>query len=246
VYDQVDAQVYAQVRAQVRAQVSDQVSDWWTNVIAGQFWAGYYSWLSMMERLEVKGLSLIHGQQIIARSAGWWWPFTTFAVLTEHPVVLLRDPQNRLHCETGPAIAWPDGWGIHAWHGTRVPSDLLDPGWSVSRILRESNAEIRRCAIERMGWDVFIREAGLKLVAECADPGNAPHCIGLYDLPSELENLYAEPARILLCVNGTVERGGERRRFGLPVPAHHTDPVAAAADLYDWPVEAYRQLEHRR
>ena len=28
--------------------------------------------------------------------------------------------------------------------------------------------------------------------------------------------------------------------------ARHDDPVAAAADLYGWPVEAYRRLEVRR
>ena len=43
-----------------------------------------------------------------------------------------------------------------------------------------------------------------------------------------------------------IEPDGTRRRYGLPVPAHHNDPVAAAADLYGWPVEAYRQLEVRR
>jgi hypothetical protein len=97
--------------------------------------------------------------------------------------------------------------------------------------------------IEIVGWDQFTKH--LTLVAEAPDPGNAPHMIGLYDLPDGFD-LYEQRARILLVTNGTVERDNTRHRFGLPVPAHHTDPIEAAADLYGWPVAAYRQLEVRR
>jgi hypothetical protein len=160
--------------------------------------------------------------------------------------MLHRDGQARLHCPDGPAVAYPDGWSVWSWHGTRVPQDLIETGWDTATILAERNAEIRRCAIERMGWGTFIQESGLSLVASAPDPGNAPHHLELYELPEELGDLYDDQARILLCVNGTAERDGTRHRFGLPVPAHHTDPVEAAADLYGWPVTAYRQLEVRR
>ncbi|MEV2265858.1 hypothetical protein [Nonomuraea africana] len=33
------------------------------------------------------------------------------------------------------------------------------------RIAEEPNIEVRRCAIERLGWDVYIERAGLRLVA---------------------------------------------------------------------------------
>ena len=68
--------------------------------------------------------------------------------------------EKRMHCETGPAISWADGYGIYMWHGVRVPADLIETGWDTARILREPNAEVRRCAIERMGWDQFIVDAG--------------------------------------------------------------------------------------
>lgn len=68
----------------------------------------------------------------------------------------------------------------------------------------------------------------------------------LYDLPDALRDAYDEPARILLCTNGSEERDGTRHQFGLVVPAHHTDPVAAAADLYGVPRAAYAGLQVRR
>ena len=225
-----------QVRGQVWAQVRDAV---W-----GQHEAGYLGWCDAMQligvNLDVAGLSTV------ARNAGWWWPMRDTVILTDRPDTLHRDPQGRLHCETGPALRYRDGWAIHAIHGVRVPADLIEHGWDVARILEEGNAEVRRAAIELTGWEHFISHSGLTLVASAPDPGNPPHELELYDLPDRLRDMYDDQARILLCTNGSVEPDGTRRRYGLPVPAHHNDPVAAAADLYGWPAEAYRQLEVRR
>ena len=190
--------------------------------------------------IDVEGLSLV------ARNAGWWWPMRDAAILTDRPDTLHRDPQGRLHCTTGPALRYRDGWGVYAVHGVRVPADLIEDGWDVQRVLSEGNAEVRRAAIELTGWENFVSAAGLTLVASAPDPGNAPHALELYDLPDRLRDMYDDEARILLCTNGSVEPDGTRRRYGLPVPASHDDPVAAAADLYGWPVEAYRRLEVRR
>ena len=230
--DQVGGQVWDQVRGQV-----------W-DAVWGQHEAGYLGWCDAMQligvNLDVAGLSTV------ARNAGWWWPMRDTVILTDRPDTLHRDPQGRLHCETGPALRYRDGWAIHAIHGVRVPADLIEHGWDVARILEEGNAEVRRAAIELTGWDRFIADAGLTLVASAPDPGNPPHELELYDLPDRLRDMYDDQARILLCTNGSVEPDGTRRRYGLPVPAHHNDPVAAAADLYGWPAEAYRQLEVRR
>jgi hypothetical protein len=247
VRDQVGGQVGGQVDGQVHGQVGDQVRDqrlrdWWRGRLAGQHWAGYYSYYAAMEAIGVTGLNPIHGAQQVARSAGWWWTFRDFAILTERPTQLHRDGQGRLHHETGPAIAYPDGWSIWAWHGVRVPQALIEGQWSAQDILRERNAEIRRCAIERMGWDRFVTDAGLAQVgATVPDPGNPGHYLALYDVP---EQIYDEPVRVLLCDNATPERDGTRRRFGLTVPADIPDPVAAAAWTFDLDPDLYSQLTH--
>ena len=244
VWDQVRGQVGAQVRDQVGGQVRDQVRGQVRDAVWGQHEAGYLGWCDAMQligvNLDVAGLSTV------ARNAGWWWPMRDTVILTDRPDTLHRDPQGRLHCETGPALRYRDGWAIHAIHGVRVPADLIEHGWDVARILEEGNAEVRRAAIELTGWEHFISDSGLTLVASAPDPGNPPHELELYDLPDRLRDMYDDQARILLCTNGSVEPDGTRRRYGLPVPAHHNDPVAAAADLYGWPAEAYRQLEVRR
>ena len=268
VYGQVDGQVYGQVDGQVRGQVGsseigERLTQWWQGLMWGQWNAGYYSWLDAHERIGVTGLDPIHPQQRLAQAGvGYYWVYRDFAILTPRSLTLHRDQQGRLHCEDGPAMMWPDAWAIHAWHGTRVPASLVTgDGWTVEAILREENTEVRRCAIERMGWDRFVAEAGLKMVGEpVEDPGNPgyepslvqrwlkgeqsmpPGVLALYDVPRKI---YGTAIRVLLCTNGTIERDGMRRRFGLTVPAHVSDPIEAAAWGYNLTREQYLTCQRR-
>jgi len=123
-----------------------------------------------------------------------------------------------------------------------IPADLIEgDGWDVARIMREPNAEIRRCAIERLGWPQFITDAGLTQVGACvADPGNPGQTLALYDVPQQV---FDEPVRVLLCTNATVERDGERHRFGLTVPATTKDPIAAAAWSFGITAKEYGALQ---
>ena len=124
VWGQVGAQVRAQVRAQVWAQVREQVWDQVGGGVWGQHDAGFLGWCDALRRIgvtvDVDGLSLV------ARNAGWWWPMRDAVVLTDRPETLHRDPQGRLHCTTGPALRYRDGWSIYAIHGERVPADLIE------------------------------------------------------------------------------------------------------------------------
>ncbi|GLW10726.1 hypothetical protein Misp01_58540 [Microtetraspora sp. NBRC 13810] len=175
------------------------------------------------------------------RSCGWWWPREDVCVISERPAVMRTevsgdDGEVRLHCADGPAVRYADGWELYAWHGTRVPSWVItDP--AVWRIEREANVEVRRCAIERIGWESYIERAGLRLVASAPDPGNPGSSLHLYDV--------REDTRVLLAVNGSVERDGRRRRYGLTVPGFFDDPVAAAGWTYGLSAEQYSTLVRR-
>jgi hypothetical protein len=244
--DQVDAQVRDQVRAQVRAQVGaqvykDRINNWWNGRIWGQYLAGWYSYLDAMEQLGVTGLEPIHGQQEIAQAGGgFWWCFRDFAVLTPRSLTLHRDPEGNLHNPDGPAMVWPDGWAVYSWHGVRVPADLIETGWDTNRIMREENTEIRRCAIERMGWDRFVIDARLQLVDTAPDPANAPNELRLYDIPAEI---YGERVRVVLMVNASPDRDGSVRRYGETVPASICTAVEAQAWAWDLPASEYAALQ---
>jgi hypothetical protein len=77
----------------------------------------------------------------------------------------------------------------------------------------------------------------LTLAATAPDPANPGFELKLYDLP--------ERARLLTVVNGSVERDGSRRRYGLRVPRWFRDPIAAAAWTYGLGPDHYAQLLRR-
>ncbi|MEU6782999.1 DUF6745 domain-containing protein [Nonomuraea angiospora] len=185
-----------------------------------------------------------------APAGWWWWPFLDFVMLCPRPAELHLEQvgegagaTHRPHRADGPAAGWSDGFGVYFWHGTQVTRAVIDDTLTTDEILRETNAEIRRCAIERRGWDRFIDEAGLEQIGSAVpDPGNPGQTLTLHDVP---EDIYTTHVRVLLCTNGTVERDGTRRRFGLTVPAGCTDPIQAAAWTYGLTPAQYAGAQRR-
>ncbi|WP_280233724.1 DUF6745 domain-containing protein [Nocardia cyriacigeorgica] len=177
----------------------------------------------------------------VAATCGPWWPEKNLCVVSERPETLRTEEvddlgQVRLHCADGPAVRYADGWELYFWHGTRVPSWVItDP--TAEAIDRETNIEVRRCAIERLGWPAYLEESGMALLTTAPDPGNHGFELMLYDL--------SRNQRVLVAVNGSVERDGTRRRYGLTVPGYLSDPVDAAAWTYGLTGPQYAQLCHR-
>ena len=206
VWDQVWAQVRAQVRDQVWAQVRDQVRAQVRDQVGAQMyqagyglhdseWLGFYDFFGGVCGLEAP--LKLSGLMNIARTAGWWWPFQGAVILTERPVFLARDERNRLHCESRAAIEYSDGWGVYAWHGVRVPEQVIKAPETMTakQIEAENNAEIRRVMVERFGANRYLKESGAVKVNEDGwgvlwrkdVPGDEPI------LMVELENSTAEP-----------------------------------------------------
>lgn len=104
----------------------------------------------------------LHGLGVLARSAGWWWPYERLAVLCERPMELHRDEAGRLDRGDGPALAFPDGFALHAWRGMPVPAEFLAGlGTLTPEMIRaEENAELRRVMLEFYGYDRYLRESG--------------------------------------------------------------------------------------
>jgi hypothetical protein len=250
----VDAAVAAAVHDAVNGAVDDAISRHWHNRLGGQWWVNWQAFTSYFR--DICGLELDDNlwdrDRAYAQTttAGWWWPHHQFVMVSNRPTELHLEQvrptgwgSHRLHRADGPAIRWRDGWALHYWHGTRVPADLIETGWTTDRILREPNTEIRRCAVERLGWDRFVTDAHLTQVGQTVpDPGNPGADLALYDVP---EAIYNEPVRVLLARNGTPEHDGTFRRFGLTVPADIGDPIAAAAWTYSLHPDEYAQLARR-
>jgi hypothetical protein len=183
--DAVSDAVSGAVGGAVDGAVGGVIRRAWGASIGGQFWVGGWwwggAWTSFFR--EVCGLQL-NGDlwmrslayEATLESTCWWWPHRDFVIVSERPVTIHRELVNpdrprgwdshRLHCEDGPAVAFKDGWGIWAWHGNRVTRQIVEQPetLTVDQVRFESNAEVRRVMVERMGWDAFCASAKMKLL----------------------------------------------------------------------------------
>ena len=221
VWDQVRAQVWAQVGDQVwdqvRAQVWDQVGDQVYHAAYGAQDMGWVAWFTAMRAIGVKLINTAETIAAVSEQVGWWWPFERAVILTERPTVIRFDGEKRLHCETGPAIEYADGFRVYAWRGLRIPGKWITDGPPpAADIMRLENTEQRRIACEMRGWHNILPELGAKLIDRHANPQ-----IGeLWEahLPDN------GPERFLKVVCGT------GRTFAMPVgPAFKTALEANAA-----------------
>lgn len=171
------------------------------------------------------------------------YAFESVAIVVEEPVTIRTDPAGRPHDAAQAAIAWADGAEVFAWHGTRVPQDLIEGRWTIHDALRQVNMEVRRSAIEWHGGVIALIRAGamVPIAKTEADPGNPGQVLTLYDT--------SQPGfrgRYLHCVDATIARDGTRREYALRVPPDARSPVHAAAWAAGVPVTKYRRLQVAR
>jgi hypothetical protein len=133
-----------------------------------------------------------------------------------------------------------DGYKVWAWRGTRVPEWVITNP-DLGPISRESNTEIRRCAIENYGWDRYLTAIGAEPVHTEPDPGNPGHTLALYDLPDAAQ-VYGSPVRLVVMHNASRDRDGGRRTFAETVPVDIQTAVGAQAWAFDTDETTYRSL----
>ncbi|MEU8382472.1 DUF6745 domain-containing protein [Streptosporangium sp. NPDC048865] len=194
-------------------------------------------WLAFFDALgegtEVD-LTLLDGVMRVSRAAGWWWPFEHVVLICERPAELHRDDLGRLHRAVGPALAFPDGFALHAWHGMPVPAgfgaamaDLSGP-----RIREEPNAELRRAMLEHYGFDRYLKESGAEFVQR-DDTG----VLWRADFPDDESLVMVE------VVNSTPEPDGTSRTYFLRVPPYVTTARQGVAWTFGLSAEQYEPQE---
>ncbi len=92
--------------------------------------------------------------------------FEGFAILVTRPSRLSKNENLVLHDEGGAAISWQDGTQFYFWNGVEIPGRLIENPDLVSGddILKETNAEVRRCYQEVLGSERFGNLLGLETI----------------------------------------------------------------------------------
>ncbi len=167
---------------------------------------------------------------------GLWWITRKEIVVCDRPEALHYDPIRReLHCEDGPTVRWRDGTSLYHWHGRSIPPWIIEEEYGVKQALEVANVEVRRCALEKIGWDNVLKSVGT-MTRSVPDPGNPGQRLNLWKCDG------IEEYAMLECTNATVERDGTRRKYILTVPHRFANPVAAAAWTFGTTVKKYSAL----
>lgn len=181
--DQLGVQLVDQLGDQLWGQLEDQLRD----RLEGQlefnqtyFWSGQDApWLAFYDFGRKIGVEYTqeaneHLDAYIecAHTCGWLYLYPDLAVICGRPEEIHFDTERRLHCETGTAIKFRDGWSVSAWHGVRVPchwiaeKDTIDP----SEIIQTENVEQRAAGAAIVGWNRMLTVLNETVIDDSGDP----------------------------------------------------------------------------
>jgi len=146
--------------------------------------------------------------------------FGPVCFVSDRPLMLKFDEQNRFHSERGPAVCFADGYQIYSWHGTVVNKRFVDEPESISMldIRAELNIEVRRVLIERFGSGRFIAESRANKIHE-----------DQYGTLYREELNGDEPLVMVKVKNSTPEPDGTYKDYYLRVPPNVSTARAAVA-----------------
>ena len=163
-----------------------QLGDQLSNYFGGQHWCSWAVFYSFCAEIGVKypGDAQTKLDLWLRQSRGmhWWFPYSRIVLVSERHVELNLDDRGRLHSGDRMACRYSDGWGVYAWHGTRMPAQYYDQPVTTVAILAERNAEVRRALIERYGQDRFMLDSGARVID--ADPDHGAELLAI-DLPED-------------------------------------------------------------
>jgi|SRR5271166_2673814 len=108
--------------------------------------------------------NLVRLWEQMSKACHFWFPYKHVLIISDRPSVLHVDDRGRAHNPKGAAIEYRDGWKIYAWKDILIPRDIVEKPESitVSQILNEGNAEIRRAMVDIFGLDRFVVESKSK------------------------------------------------------------------------------------
>ena len=178
----------------------------------------------------------------LARSTGPWWPYPGVCVMTERPVRFEVEPAPPgrghgwmvLHSLDGPALAWRDGFAVHAWYGAGVPQRYTTGDLTAEDWLNEPNAELRRLIAEQMGYARLLDDLRAEKIASDE-----------YGTLWRLLVRRSDDEEVVLVdvVNSTLDPDGSQRRYVLRVPPDQQVPRDAIGWTFGLPPGAYHPAE---
>ena len=188
VQSRVQSQVESQVGSRVRSQVWSQFGSFIYPYLGGQFDSGHFSHYDFLNKeLNIK---FVKEWELYLNTSkvSLIYPLEDFCIISEKPTSI-KMRNSVLHNETGPAISYADGLSIYALNGVKVPREIVDTSaenLDPTLLIKESNAEIRREIIKKIGMSRILQKLEAKKLDSWME----------YEL-YRMENIDIEPVQVL-------------------------------------------------
>ena len=129
-------------------------------------WLSFYDFF--LEECKLECCKVISPFIQLASEIGWWLPTEDVCLCSENPTLVNFRDDGVLHNESGPVVAYADGFEIYALNGIRVPKEYVMTPFNeipAQWCTNEKNADKRRELIRKIGIERLCTE----LKAECID-----------------------------------------------------------------------------
>ena len=132
-------------------------------------WIAYYLYphVCIRKMHTAEQMEILSGWNILAQSCNFWWAFDKIVFVSQKFSELHQDSRNRLHNDTGPAMAFGDGYALYAVHGVQIPEYVIvrPQEITVETIHTERNAEVRRVMLDKFGIGRYLRVTHAEKIA---------------------------------------------------------------------------------
>lgn len=119
------------------------------------YWIARYDYFNQV--LKVPGLEII--EPLVEMCAvNWWLPLEGVCFVSRNPITIHLNEDDELHCESGPALSYVDGFSLYYVDGVEVNEQIImfPETLTIDEIQSISNVEAKRIAITRLGWDRYL------------------------------------------------------------------------------------------
>ena len=173
---QLRSQLYSQLRSQLRSQLSKLKPYFLNNRWGAGHWCAWEAWQLFAIEIGVnqapENVDLLNEWATISKNIGWWAAWDGIVFVSDRPRSIHFDMERRLHCETGLAVSYSDGWGCHAWHGVSVPSHWIDDRENLdpNEVIKTENVEQRSAGAAICGWPKMLNVLDAKTIDRHENP----------------------------------------------------------------------------
>ena len=144
----------------------------------GVSYSGWVAFFDYFRRIGIDLSDIPFAESMRFVKAGVWnlVCYEGLTIVSLRPSAVQTDAQGRLHSESGPAIAWSDGYEEYAYHGVWVPEGvIMRPGEvTFAKALGEPNVEVRWAMTEIAGLERLVAGADPEVLDSVTDRAGMP------------------------------------------------------------------------